>query len=307
MSWLLAVISGHLLSATSIVLSKASLSKGFNNPYVFTFYVGLLGLATLVLIPFGVEIPSAFDIGFDLMAGGFFAAALLCFFIPLQQGETSRVVPLIGGGTPIFSLLFEWLFLDEQLNGNMLWAFAILVIGSVVITYEKSTLAKETVQSATTRYRLFGLAILSALLFAISFGLTKMAFESQPFISGFVWMRIGTFLAGLLIMLSATHRAEIIQAAQNFKHKAGVLYITSQIFGGLGFILINYGITLTSVAIVNALQGVQYVFLLLMVVLGNIKYPNLLKENLGKSSLMLKILGVIIISFGIYLITRFAT
>lgn len=302
MSWLLAVLGGHLLSAVSFILSKASLSKDFSNPYVFTFYVGLLGLVTAVLIPFGFEIPTLYEIGFDLVAGSFFTAALICFFIALQQGETSRIVPLIGGGVPIFTLLFEWIFLDEQLSTNMLWAFAILVVGSVVITYEKSTSA----QPATSRYRLFGLAITSAVLFAISFGLTKIAFLSQPFISGFIWMRFGTFLAGLLILASATHRKEIIQAAQNFKHKAGVLYVASQAFGGLGFILINYGITLTSVAIVNALQGVQYVFLLLMVVIGSIKYPNLLKENLGKSSLTLKILGVIIISSGIYLIARSA-
>lgn len=302
MSWLLAVLGGHLLSAVSFVLSKASLSKDFSNPYVFTFYVGLLGLVTAVLIPFGFEIPSAYEIGFDLVAGGFFTAALICFFIALQQGETSRIVPLIGGGIPIFTLLFEWVFLDEQLSRNMLWAFAVLVIGSVVITYEKYSGSKST----TGRGRIFALAILAALLFAISFGMTKIAFLSQPFISGFVWMRFGTFLAGLLILLSATHRKEIIQAAGNFKHKAGILYIGSQAFGGLGFILINYGITLTSVAIVNALQGVQYVFLLLMVVAGSIVYPNLLKENLGKSSLILKILGVIIISFGIYLIARFA-
>lgn len=302
MSWLIPVISGHLLSAVAVVLSKASLSKDFSNPYVFTFYVGVLGLITAVLIPFGFEIPTLYEIGFDFVAGSFFTAALICFFIALQQGETSRIVPLIGGGIPIFTLLFEWVFLDEQLSTNMLWAFAVLVIGSVVITYEKSTSAQPT----TSRYRLFGLAILSALLFAISFGLTKVAFLSQPFISGFIWMRFGTFLAALVILASATHRKEIINAAENFKHKAGVLYIASQAFGGLGFILINYGITLTSVAIVNALQGVQYVFLLLMVVVGSIKYPNLLKENLGKSSLTLKILGVIIISSGIYLIARFA-
>lgn len=300
MHWLIAVLAGHLLTAVSFVLSKVLLSKDFNNPYVFAFYVGVLGMVSVALIPFGFAVPEISTILFDLLAGGLFTGALICFFIALQGGETSRIVPLIGAGIPIFTLIFEWLLLDEQLGSTQLIAFAILVTGSVIINLEKS----DKINKSQHRTKLYGTAVLAALLFAVSFGMTKIVYDGQPFISGFVWMRFGTLGAALLILFSAKHRTEIRQTIGLFKKKAGILYVGAQAFGGVGFVLINYAINLASVSIVNALQGVQYVFLILLVVVGSIKYPKLLKENLGKSSLAVKLLGVVVISFGIYLIAQ---
>ena len=57
MSWLLAVLIGHLLNAVSFVLDKVLLTKSIQNAYAFTFFIGLLGLAALgvaALVPLTV-------------------------------------------------------------------------------------------------------------------------------------------------------------------------------------------------------------------------------------------------------------
>jgi drug/metabolite transporter (DMT)-like permease len=300
MHWLAAVLIGHFLNAVSFVLDKALLSKSISDPFAFTFYIGVLGLLGLALLPFGVELPSASELGINLAAGAIFILALLCFFLGLQDAETSRLVPFIGGAIPVFTWLFALAFLGEQLNRQELLAFAVLVVGTVVIAVEIG--GKR--QGGRHQRRAWIAGTAAALCFAIAFGLTKLAFESQPFISAFVWMRLGSFAAVALFLLAPKRRRAILDAGRLFRTRAGGFYLLAQGFGAGGFIFVNYAISLASVSLVNALQGVQYAFLLAMAMVGTLKYPHLLRETMTRQSLIVKIIGTGIIGLGLILIAQ---
>jgi drug/metabolite transporter (DMT)-like permease len=297
MSWLVAVVIGHFLNAISYVLDKVLLSKSLDNPFAFAFYIGVLGLLGAVLIPFGFEVPDLATIFFNLVTGATFIAALLFFFLALKDAEASRIVPFIGGGVPVFTLVFELLFLDFQLSAYQLLAFGVLVAGTVMITVEKKK------EDATKNGLMNWVqAILAALFFAISFGMTKIAFDTQPFFSAFVWIRFGSFVFALTFLFFAKQRKAILDAIPLFKTKDGALYLVAQAFGAVGFIFVNYAISIASVSLVNALQGVQYALLLVMAIIGTIKYPKLLGESMTKSVLALKIAAVIVIGVGLTMI-----
>lgn len=299
MSWIIAVIIGHFLNAISYVLDKVLLTKSIDNPFAFTFYIGVLGLLGIVLIPFGFEIPSLVQIAINLFAGATFIAALLFFFLALKDAETSRIVPFIGAGVPVATLIFELLFLDFRLTTYQLVAFSILVLGTILITVEK-----KKVSSQKNSWRTWASALLAALFFAASFGLTKVAFDTQPFISAFVWIRFGSFLFPLIFLFFSSARTAIIQTFPLLRTKEGGLYLLAQGFGAVGFIFINYAISLTSVSIVNALQGVQYALLLIMAIIGTIFYPKLLKESMDRTTIVLKVIAVCIIGVGLFMITQ---
>ncbi len=303
MNWLVIVSIGHLLSAVSLILSKALLSDKLNNPVVFAFWVSAFGLITLAAIPFGVVIPSATELLLNFITGAAFTFAVLLLFEALIKGEASRIVPLVGGVIPIVSLLLERLLLGAQLNMWQLAAFGILVLGSIVITYEPRKPGFSKPENHR-KYILFGIA--AGCLYGLSFALTKLAFETQPFVSAFVWMRIGGFMAASSLLLPRKFRSHLYDSAMVLKTKVGFLFLSSQVFGGAGFILVNFSITLASVALVNAMQGVQYIFLMLMAVIASIKFPKLVQENLRRESLVFKIVGTIIISGGIYIIAQTA-
>lgn len=304
MNWLVAVLIGHLLNAVSFVLNKVLLTKEIQNTFAFAFWIGILGLLAVVLIPFGFDIPSTAGIILNLVTGALFIAALLFFFFALKGGEASRVAPFIGGIIPILTWIFEILFLDVSLTGGPLFAFFILVIGTIIITVDidNSDGHKEKQGAKAWAYGFF-----AALAFALSFGLAKIAYLDQEFFSSFVWQRFGSLLFVLLFLFSASNRKAIAESVSLFKEKAGWVYITSQAFGGVAFLFINYAISLASVSIVNALQGVQYALLLVMAVVGSIFYPKLLQESMSKKSLAVKILGVIVIGIGLYMVSQTVT
>ncbi|OGY85881.1 MAG: hypothetical protein A2233_00095 [Candidatus Kerfeldbacteria bacterium RIFOXYA2_FULL_38_24] len=301
MYWITAVLIGHGLNALSYVLDKVLLTKSIKNPFAFTFYIGLLGLLIVVAAPWGLFLPSASLLIVDLLAGVFFSSALLFFFLALQTGETSRIVPFIGGAIPVFTYIFAFFFLQERLTSLQLWGFIVLVIGTILMALEDKKKISNLQSKKLSRQKwLFG--ILAALSFALSFGLSKIAFDYQPFLSAFIWTRFGGFFFPVLFLFSKNLRQEIFKAALVFKEKTGLMYLVAQTFGAGGYIFINYAISLASVSLVNAMQGVQYVFILVIALLGTIKYPNLLKENMSRKNLLIKILAVAVITAGLSLI-----
>ncbi|MBX4191713.1 MAG: hypothetical protein KW804_02865, partial [Candidatus Doudnabacteria bacterium] len=80
------------------------------------------------------------------------------------------------------------------------------------------------------------------------------------------------------------------------------LYYSSRATGTVGGFLQNYAVSLGSVSVVNALQGVQFVFLLILTSLLSIYFPKVLKEKISAEILTLKVTAIALISCGLYLL-----
>lgn len=293
--WLVIVTIGYLLNAISSVVNKSLLNKDIPNPVVYTFYICILGLAVFALAPFGLA-----WIGFNmfiisLIAGILFTGALLSMFTALLNDEVSRVIPLIGGLQPIFVFWLAFFFLGERLLNNQVIAFVLVLLGGLLITIRWQKASRQQV-------KLFFLSLLSALLFALSFVLSKYIFDSTDFISGFIWTRVGSFLGAVVLLLWAVNRKAIFGNVKTAGRTVGLIFILGQVAGALSFIMINWAMAMGSVTLVNALQGLQYVFLFIIVLLLAKRYPEWLKENTRGLVLVQKIIAILLISGGLYLL-----
>lgn len=294
MNWLIIVLAGHLLNAIAFLMDKFLLAKKIPSPFVYAFFIGILGILALVLLPFGFSVPSTTEIIRALLAGLTFVLALIFFFAGLKENEASRVVPLTGGLVPLFTFILAYFLVGERLAFSEIAAFAFLVAGGVLITLDNKGRGSA---------KGYVYAVIAAFVFAVSFVITKQVFLEQNFVSGFVWSRIGGFLAALLILFIPAARHGIFnQPRQKNQGKTAVLFFSGQAAGALGFVLVNYAISLASVTLVNAMQGAQYAFLLLMVGLLSKKFPNILSEKLRGWVLFQKIAAIALISAGIVLI-----
>jgi len=66
----------------------------------------------------------------------------------------------------------------------------------------------------------------------------------------------------------------------------------------------NYAIAIGSVTMVNALQGTQYAFLLILTILLSVRFPKILKEDVSESKIVLKIASLILISIGLFFLVK---
>jgi len=297
MLWLVVILSAYFLFAI-VALGDKYLLAGPPNPKSYSFYVGTLGVLSLVLIPFvGFSIPEFNQIVLGLLAGAIFLFAQFWLFTGFEHFEASRVVPAIGGLLPLFTFGLVFLFSGEGILSFWgILAFASLLIGSILITLER----KKTITLKSLK-----ISVLAAFLFSLSFVLTKFVYLSQPFWSGFIWMRIGGFLAALSFLFTKEVQREIFAKKFTFQKKTGSIFLLVQALGGGAFILQNWAIALVPLsflAFVNALQGIQYVFLLIFVMIFSFKLPKVLKEEISREIIFQKICAILLIGVGLILI-----
>lgn len=295
MLWLPIIIFAYLIFAITALIDNYLL-LGPPNPKSYAFYVGVLGISALVLVPFvGFSVPPTPQIILAFLAGALFVLALFWYFTGLEYFEPSRIVPAVGGILPLFTFGLVYLFSrgEAVLGFRELLAFGLLVFGSILVTYEK----KKKIS-----FRSFKISALAAALFALAFILTKYVYLAQPFWSGFIWMRIGGFLAALCFLLTKAVREEIFLRKFTFQKKTGTLFLFNQSMGAGAFILQNFAIALAGLAylpFINALQGIQYVFLFLLVIFLTRRFPKISEEKFSKSIVIQKVISIVLIGLGL--------
>jgi drug/metabolite transporter (DMT)-like permease len=313
MSWLLVIISAYLILAIVSLVDKYLLVGPISNPKVYTFYIGTLGILVLILAPFvGFYIPELSQITLSLLAGASFIYGIFWLNRALYLFETSRVIPVIGGILPIFSFLLIYIFSrgKEIFTVWELLAFILLIFGGVLIVYPSAEKNGEEqiffdYEKAKIFLKSLRISATAAFFLALSFVLAKYVYIAQPFWSGYIWIRIGGFLMAMSFLFAQEVRDELFKVKMNFPKKTAVIFLLNQAAGASANILQNWAIALAPlicVAIINALQGVQYMFLLMFATLLSLKFPGILKEEISKEILSQKIIAILLIGGGLALL-----
>lgn len=294
MLWLTVIILAYFLFSI-VSLGDKYLLIGPPNPKTYSFYVGVLGGLAIILIPFvGFYIPSIYEIVLSLLAGAIYLLAIFSIYQGLENFEASRIIPAIGGLVPIFTFLFVYAFSGgkEMLGPKEILAFILLVLGSVLVTY--SPFKKIAFKSLK-------ISAVAALFLSLTFVLSKYVYLALPFWTGFIWIRIGVLISALLLLFIKEVRQEVFTKRSSFNRKTGVIFLLNQLVGGGAFILQNWAIALAPLvflSIINALQGVQYIFLFIFTLF----FLKTLGEETSKRIIMQKIFAIILILFGLIII-----
>jgi len=271
--WLVVALLAQFILGTSAVFDKLLLRRGFFNPWAYTFWLGVLGLFSLSLLPLGLLMsPTETVWGFiapplsllftALGAGAVFIVAMLFLFRALGGSEASTVLPFIGALSAIATLILGYFLIDGILSRNDLIGFSLLVSGGLVLfTVEERALRATTV--------LF--VLLSAASFGAANVLTKLVFDQSPFIAGFILVKLGGVLLVLLFLLPRSVRKNIFRAnpvgdktsngANAFLQQ--LLYFANRAYAAFGSLLVNAAIFLAHPALVDATGSFKYVVILL--------------------------------------------
>lgn len=232
--WIIISISAYFINAGVFVADKFLLSKKIHSSITYTFYVGIWSIFNLLLLFFAPWMPNFQEFLLDLLAGFLFLATLVFWYKALHQSEATRVVPIVGALVPIFSFLFSYIFLGESLVERQLLSFVILIIGGILISVKQTRFyyLKEISEKIRHMFgnilggihahyrptqRLILNSVVAAMFFALYYVLIKYIYLNQPFIGGFVWSRMGSFLGVLFILFVPDWRRLIIEHQKGAK------------------------------------------------------------------------------------------
>ena len=168
--------------------------------------------------------------------------------------------------------------------------------GSFLITYQKSK---------KISYKSLKISIIAAFFFAVSFVFAKYVYLEYPFLLGLIWIRLGGVLMVLFFLFNHQLRIELFKEKIGLQKKTAAIFLSSQAGGAGAGILQNWAIALAPlayIAFVNALQGVQYVFLLILAILLSLRFPQFLKEQIFHEVILQKIVAILLIGAGLALL-----
>ncbi len=325
--WLTLAVLGYFFLAFSAFLDKYILGGGLPSPKIYCFFAGIVSVLALVIIPVGILLslgpfpflskifPDAFEMFFvpdfkmlflSFFAGISFLSGLFIYYKGVYKFEVSRIAPAVGAGVPIFTLLLVWFFTffpfaaefqRRVLTLREYLALGFLVAGSVILSIHREKLA--TFQSIK-------ISAIASFLFSLSFLLTKLVYTFLPFWTGFIWIRVGVFLGALCLLSFSEVRKGIKKPTEGFAKRIALPFLLAKTAGALGGVLQNGAIFLAPLVflpLINALSGIQYVFLIILATLLFFKFPEILKEEISKRVLAQKTIAVWFIVAGLFLLS----
>jgi drug/metabolite transporter (DMT)-like permease len=267
---ILMAVMAHGMIGISLVWDKVLLGETRTRDVVnYVFWLGVISILGLLLIPFGFRWPGLRIAGLAVLTGILHMAAIYFYYSALQAGEASQTLAVMGGFSPVATMLIGLGLLPAPLGGWRLGGFALLAGGGFVMFLSEKLNLRKVLPGITAASGLFGLVNV----------LQKVVFDRTEFVTGYVLFTFGTFLGAALLLVRPAWRAEIFRGSQEAQPRARTLYFVNRFLSGVGSFLVFYAISLENPAVVDAISGVRYVIIFLGAYLVTQIKPGWLKED----------------------------
>lgn len=305
MSWLTLTIAAQFLNSVVALFDKYLVtSKKVTTPVLYVFYTGALTfLGVLAYVPalfiphaalpqFGnVFVPTLGVFAILVCAAFAQLGALHALFSALKRNDASDVVPVIGSFSAIFALVVGYLFQGLVLPPTFVLGFALLVLGTITISHLRFS------------KKVFLWTLGGGLGFALHNILLKIALHKTSFDTGFFWFSlVTTVLAFGLLVFPQLRKSLRSQRKESHIKSTGAILLGNKVIAGLAGILLIKAIEIGEVSLVQALGGLQFVFLfVLAAVLGPLT-PLDFGENIKRKDLYQKLASISIIFLGFVLL-----
>jgi drug/metabolite transporter (DMT)-like permease len=304
MSWfLIALISVVLWSSTNFIdkylVSKYFQKQGISVLMIFSALIGLILLPIILVITKGLvfDLPLR-DILILLASGVIYVLAILPYFFALREEDTSLVVPYFQS-IAVFSYFFGLIFLGEQLTGPQIAASLLIIFGAVGLS------ANFSGKKNFFRWRTFYLIMASSFMYSLNMFLFKFMERDSNFWTTSFWEYAGFSLAALAMLSVGRYRREFKESFKANGPKVLGINAANEIINIVAKIIFNFATLLAPLALVRIVGGFQPLVVLFLGIILTMFWPKAFKEDITRKNLLKKIIFIILIFIGGYLLNRY--
>jgi len=296
-SWLYLALLASSIWALSNILDKIIISKRFFTPFLFLVAVGFIGgtIGGIFLTLQGGQaflLPRAVVFG-SIVAGIIYFVGVSLYFKALLTEEVSRVIPMFFL-TPVIVLVIATTFLGEILKLREYAGISMLVGGAILISLRKGLRPKIS--------KALWIMLMAGFFFALSEVYTKYLLQFTDYWNIFALTRMGTLIGAIFLLVM--FRSTFMEGWKRVKKKSSVYLVgLSESLNLLGIFFFTVALSSGKVSLVSALHGTQPFFTLFFAILLSVITPEILKEEYGVGTLLLKIVSIILITGGTFLLT----
>jgi drug/metabolite transporter (DMT)-like permease len=310
MNWIVLAVAAQFLNAIVALIDKHIVSdeKTFPKPFVYAFYTCLISGAWVIVyflsllpLPFnGLNVPSFANVirpTLDVVALSFLSAytfftALIAMFSALRDHDASDVIPVIGSVSALASFGLGYFFLDVAVSPNFMLGITLLATGTFLVSRLRFP------------FKTAMISLYSGLFFALHYISIKGLFLQTSFDNGFFWSRIAFMFFALTLLMIPNYWERVREQTKATSMQARSLIFTNKVLAGVSTILILKATDLGDVAVVQALGGLQFVFILLLGIFFSRKHTGIVVEKYGRGAILQKAIFVAVITFGFLVLFR---
>lgn len=304
MTWILLAAGAQLVNAVVAILDKFIVSdeRMLPRPFVYAFYSCLVTSSWVLVyflgyIPFlrdigtpqfaNVVTPTVQVVGMSFLSAYTFFMALVSMYDGLKEADASDVMPVIGAVSAISTFIMGYIFLDIRLTDNFVWGIALLATGTMLVSQVRFT--RKVILNT----------VHSGIFFALHYIAMKGLFLETSFDDGFFWSRVSFVLFALSLLLVPVYLEKIKGQTKMTSAKAGLLVIGTKILAGVAAFMLLKATDWGEVAVVQALDGLKFVFILMIsVAIGKYLPVSAGENDWDGKTVVRKVAYVAIISIG---------
>jgi drug/metabolite transporter (DMT)-like permease len=296
MPWYLFALATPTLYSFTNFIDKYLIEKKIKEPLAITATVCLISGVIGLLLGF---LTGFVNIGLFQTALIIFAGILLTFYLwpyfeAMRLEDTSRIVPLFQF-IPVFTLILSWIILKETLTLKQIAGLIIVVIAGVSLSAEK-------LEGRIFRPRKsLWFMLLASLMYGLVGILFRFVVKEASFWTTLSYEYIGSGIGGLLLFLLPRVRKSIVADIRQIKSSAGIIAFNDSV-AILAQMAESYAVTLVAVPLVNLIGSIQPLLSLGEGYILTKRFPNIIKEDISKTVIASKLIFIILIFFGLYLV-----
>jgi uncharacterized membrane protein len=295
MDWLVFALLCPAFWGLNNVFYKFLMIKKFRGYFPMLSFIGLADVIFAVIVCLVKPVSFIFPyVPFAMVVGLFPLLAFWFYSKALMVEEISRITPLFQF-IPIFVALLSVVFLNEILSVQRYFGIAIIVIASILISYRNS---KSKSVSSALKFMIPFSAVL-----AVHAILEKFLLIHMDYWSLFFWNILGAFCGILFLMTFSRRRKEFVETVQVIDKRTFFVVFVGEGVYFLGTICWLIAASMGYVSLVSAFAGLQHFFVFIYVILSSLFVPKLLKEEISKKVIALKISAIALMLVGTLLVT----
>jgi len=297
--WMILVGISAFAFAILINGDRFALKRYFNNSITYQMLANFGNIILLVLLPllFSINWNAEYVIA-AIIYGFVINFVFILLNLALQHEEVSIVGPL-NGISPFFVLVFAFLFLGETVSLLQILGIFVMILATILLTYSSNTKFKI---SKGVMY-----VLIFVIIFAFSQVLLKLFIASSDPYTITYFTVCGGILSGIILMFKGDLRKQFLN--KDLKQPLPVVLYFSlgkTLIYIVMIITLYVAISLQKVSLVGAVvTTLQPLFALIVTFAITQINPNILKETFDSKTTILKLLGVLLVCVGVYLISVF--
>lgn len=288
---ILIAIVAHVLVGISLVWDKVLLQRrGTQNLFAYVFWLGVISIFGLALIPFGFQMPPWRIAGIGFAAGILDLIASYYYYAALKAGEASDELAAMGGFTPVATAVFSVPLLQSALGGQFA-GFALMTTGGFAMFFAEKIPLKAMLPRILAASACFGLTSV----------LQKITFDHVGFVTGFVFFTLGTTVGSLALLIPPSWRSQILETSEHAPPRSKFWYGINRFMAGVGSFLVVLAVSHARPALVESISGLRYVVIFIGAWWITRFRPSWFREDFSRWSLLVKLTGTGLILAGLVL------